>query len=83
MYNYTCFPQVLYEWYQSFPPDEDCTVNRFLEELQKWQKEGYVDRDVWSHLQEYIDPKLIENIQVINESWSIKIFISWLDIPIS
>ena len=44
--------QVLDSWYQSLP--RFYTVKDFMLDVKQWFGEGYVDRDIWSHLQNYV-----------------------------
>ena len=44
--------QVLDLWYQSLP--RDYFVKDFVLDVAQWHEEGYVDRDIWSHLQKYV-----------------------------
>ena len=44
--------QVLDLWYQSLP--RWYTVKDFTLDVNQWYQEGYVDRDIWSHLQNYV-----------------------------
>ena len=39
-------------WYQSLP--RDYFVKDLVVELNQWHTEGYVDRDIWNHLQKYL-----------------------------
>ena len=45
--------QVLDLWYQSLP--RWYTVKDFMMDVDQWYKESYVDRDIWSHLQKYVN----------------------------
>ena len=44
--------QVLDLWYQALP--HWYTVKDFMLDVKQWFGEGYVDRDIWSHLQKYV-----------------------------
>ena len=44
--------QVLDLWYQSLP--RDYLVKDFVLDVNQWYSEGYVDRDIWSDLQNYV-----------------------------
>ena len=44
--------QVLDKWYQSLP--RWYTVKDFMVDVNQWYQEGYVDRDIWGHLQKYV-----------------------------
>ena len=39
-------------WYQSLP--RWYTVKAFMVDVHQWYKEGYIDREVWNHLQKYV-----------------------------
>ena len=44
--------QVLDLWCQSLP--HWYTVKDFMMDINQWYCEGYVDRDIWNHLQKYV-----------------------------
>ena len=49
--------QVLDLWYQSLP--RDYFLKDFVLDVDQWYNEGYVDRDVWSHLQDYLEADVL------------------------
>ena len=44
-------------WYQSLP--WDYFVKDLVLDVDEWYSEGYVDRDVWSHLQDYLEADVL------------------------
>ena len=51
--------QVLDLWYQSLP--RDYFVKDLVVELNQWHREGYVDRDIWNHLQKYLKSDVLSD----------------------
>ena len=49
--------QVFDNWYQSLP--RWYTVKDFMSDVNQWYSDGYVDRDIWTHLQKYVEADVL------------------------
>ena len=49
---------MLKEWHNKLKPAQN-QVNHLIEEMTKWQQEGYVDIHVWQYLGTVVNPDLL------------------------
>ena len=46
------------EWHNRLNPEQN-NVSHLIEQMTKWQKDGYVDINIWGHLRDVVNPHLL------------------------